>query len=198
MNNWFDIIVLVILVIAFFKGIKKGVIRMLVELSIIVVATIFGGKLASNILPELEKITNLSDQWANVVSYLIAFAIIAVALTLIGNIIQKLINLVSLTFINRIAGGIISMSISVILISILINIILIIDINKDIFKPDMISKSFFFDRVQSVVPAITPYLDNEEIEKIIPEKYIREIEHSNSNGKIDSTFQRQYFETDSL
>lgn len=198
MNNWFDIIVLVILVIAFFKGIKKGVIRMLVELSIIVVATIFGGKLASNILPELEKITNLSDQWANVVSYVIAFAIIAVALTLIGNIIQKLINLVSLTFINRIAGGIISMSISVILISILINIILIIDINKDIFKPDMISKSFFFDRVQSVVPAITPYLDNEEIEKIIPEKYIREIEHSNSNGKIDSTFQRQYFETDSL
>lgn len=171
---------------------------MLVELSIIVVATIFGGKLASNILPELEKITNLSDQWANVVSYVIAFAIIAVALTLIGNIIQKLINLVSLTFINRIAGGIISMSISVILISILINIILIIDINKDIFKPDMISKSFFFDRVQSVVPAITPYLDNEEIEKIIPEKYIREIEHSNSNGKIDSTFQRQYFETDSL
>lgn len=198
MNNWFDIIVLVILVIAFFKGIKKGVIRMLVELSIIVVATIFGGKLASNILPELEKITNLSDQWTSVVSYVIAFAIIAVALTLIGNIIQKLINLVSLTFINRIAGGIISMSISVILISILINIILIIDINKDIFKPDMISKSFFFDRVQSVVPAITPYLDNEEIEKFIPEKYIREIEHSNSNGKIDSTFQRQYFETDSL
>ena len=198
MNNWFDIIVLVVLVIAFFKGIKKGVIRMLVELSIIVVATIFGGKLASNILPELEKITNLSDQWTSVVSYVIAFAIIAVALTLIGNIIQKLINLVSLTFINRIAGGIISMSISVILISILINIILIIDINKDIFKPDMISKSFFFDRVQSVVPAITPYLDNEEIEKIIPEKYIREIEHSNSNGKIDSTFQRQYFETDSL
>lgn len=198
MNNWFDIIVLVILVIAFFKGIKKGVIRMLVELSIIVVATIFGGKLASNILPELEKITNLSDQWTSVVSYVIAFAIIAVALTLIGSIIQKLINLVSLTFINRIAGGIISMSISVILISILINIILIIDINKDIFKPDMISKSFFFDRVQSVVPAITPYLDNEEIEKIIPEKYIREIEHSNSNGKIDSTFQRQYFETDSL
>lgn len=198
MNNWFDIIVLVVLVIAFFKGIKKGVIRMLVELSIIVVATIFGGKLASNILPELEKITNLSDQWTSVVSYVIAFAIIAVALTLIGSIIQKLINLVSLTFINRIAGGIISMSISVILISILINIILIIDINKDIFKPDMISKSFFFDRVQSVVPAITPYLDNEEIEKIIPEKYIREIEHSNSNGKIDSTFQRQYFETDSL
>ena len=89
MNNWFDIIVLVVLVIAFFKGIKKGVIRMLVELSIIVVATIFGGKLASNILPELEKITNLSDQWTSVVSYVIAFAIIAVALTLIGSIIQK-------------------------------------------------------------------------------------------------------------
>ena len=198
MNNWFDIAILIILVIVFLKGFRKGMIKMLIELAIILLATIFGGKLAVIVLPHLQELTNISDNYAIITSYIISFIAIAIVMSMIGKLFEKVIEIVSLSLINRIIGGVISMGISMVILSIILNGILIIGKNNTFIGPEIKENSFFYDRVQSVLPSITPYIDYSDIQKIIPENIIEQIETINSIGVIDSSYQKQYFKVDSI
>lgn len=197
MNNWFDIIVLATLLIVFVQGYRKGLIMMAIELGIVIIATIFGGTLAQKILPILESVTSMSPKWANVISYILAFVAIASVLSLIGKVVQKLFKVINLNFLNRIGGGILSMGISMIILSIVVNLILILDTNNSIITPKIASSSFFYEGVQAVVPAATPYLKFDLIEEIIPDDYIKQREQIN-NGNIDSSYQKRYFDVDSI
>lgn len=195
MNNWFDIVILGTLLLVFIQGYRKGLIIMAIELTIVILATIFGGTLANKILPKVEYLTNMSQQWANVVSYIVAFVAIALVLSMIGKIVQKLFSIINLNFLNRIGGGVLSMGISMIILSIIVNLILVLDKNRSIITPEIASKSFFFEGVQAVVPSVTPYLEFDIIDKIIPNNNSIPIEYIN-RGVIDSTYQKRYFSTD--
>lgn len=197
MSNWFDIVVLGILLLVFIQGYRKGLIMMAIELAIVILATIFGGTLANMILPKVESLTNMSQQWANVVSYIVAFLTIAFVLSMIGKVVQKLFNVINLNFLNRIGGGILSMGISMIVLSIIVNLILVLDKNKSIITPEIASKSFFYEGVQAVVPSVTPYLEFDIIEEIIPNNDSATLDYIN-RGVIDSAYQKRYFSTDSI
>jgi membrane protein required for colicin V production len=83
MTNWFDLTVAILLLIAVINGYRKGLIMQLVGLAILVLSAIFGGRVAEEILPHLKGWVNLSAEAARVFSFILAFAVIAVVLTLL-------------------------------------------------------------------------------------------------------------------
>lgn len=205
MLNWFDLIILILLLIAFINGYRKGLVMMLAGLVTVILAAIFGGKLAVRILPELQKLFDMSPQLANVLSYVAAFLAIAVVLGLVGALVQKIFETVNLNFVNRLLGSVVSVATTTIVLSILLNLVLMLDSGERMIKPDVKEKSFFYERIQAVVPAIVPYLDKKMWEEFVPEKYRKQIESYDgeqlvpgTGNPIDSAFQRKYFETDSI
>lgn len=205
MLNWFDIVILIFLLIAFINGYRKGLVMMLVGLATVILAAIFGGQLAVKIMPELQKLIDVSPQLANVLSYVAAFLAIAIVLGLVGFFVQKIFESVNLNFINRLLGSVVSVGTTVLIFSILLNLILMLDPGEKVIKPDVKQKSFFYEKVRVVVPAIVPYLNKEMWEEYVPEKYRKQIESSgdvNNNAEsgqpIDSNFQKKFFETDSI
>lgn len=205
MLNWFDLIVLILLLIAFVNGYRKGLVMMLAGLATVILAAIFGGKLAVRILPELQKLFDMSPQLANVLSYVAAFLAIAVVLGLVAALVQKIFETVNLNFVNRLLGSVVSVATTTIVLSILLNLVLMLDSGERMIKPDVKEKSFFYERIQAVVPAIVPYLDKKMWEEFVPEKYRKQIESYDgeqlvpgTGNPIDSAFQRKYFETDSI
>lgn len=205
MLNWFDIVILVFLLIAFINGYRKGLVTMLVGLATVILAAVFGGKLAARILPELQNLFDMSPQVANVLSYVAAFFLIAIVVSLAGKMVQKIFESVNLSFVNRLLGSVISLATAMVVCSILLNLVLMLDFNEKLIKPEVKKESFFYDRVRVVVPAIVPYLDKEIWEEYVPEKYRKQIEGSGNtndisgNGQtIDSTFQKKHFDTDSI
>ncbi len=205
MLNWFDLIVLILLLIAFVNGYRKGLVMMLAGLVTVILAAIFGGKLAVRILPELQKLFDMSPQLANVLSYVAAFLAIAVVLGLVAALVQKIFETVNLNFVNRLLGSVVSVATTTIVLSILLNLVLMLDSGERMIKPDVKEKSFFYERIQAVVPAIVPYLDKKMWEEFVPEKYRKQIESYDgeqlvpgTGNPIDSAFQRKYFETDSI
>lgn len=205
MLNWFDLIILIFLLIALINGYRKGLVMMLVGLATVILAAIFGGKLAVRILPELQKLFDISPQLANVLSYVAAFLAIAIVLGIVGFVVQKIFESVNLNFVNRILGSVVSMGTTMLILSILLNLVLMLDSEERIIKPEVKEKSFFYERVQVVVPAIVPYLDKKVWEDYVPEKYRKQVESYNSESvepgighPIDSAFQRKYFEIDSI
>ncbi|MEA4903726.1 MAG: CvpA family protein [Petrimonas sp.] len=199
MLNWFDLLVLIFLIVAFINGYRKGLVSMLVGLATVVLAAVFAGKLADSLLPHIQKLFGSSPQVATVLSYVAAFLAIGAVVSMIGFLVQKLFESVNLNFFNRILGSIVSIGTTVVVLSILLNLILMLDRKEKIIKSDIKQKSFFYERVRVAVPAIVPYLDKETWEEYVPEKYREQLENNIGTGQpIDSAFQKKYFETDSI
>lgn len=205
MLNGFDLILLIFLLVAFINGYRKGLVMMLVGLATVILAAVFAGKLAVSVLPYLQKTFDFSPQVTHVLSYVAAFLAIAAVVSLIGFLVQKLFESVNLNFINRVLGSVVSIGTTVVVLSILLNLILMLDGEEKIIKSDTKQKSFFYEKVRVAVPAIVPYLNREVWEGYVPEKYRKQIEDSGGanydteNGQpIDSAFQKKYFETDSI
>ncbi|MFA7494498.1 MAG: CvpA family protein [Proteiniphilum sp.] len=190
--NWFDLTVGILLLIAFINGYRKGLIMQLVGLATIILAAIFGGRIALTILPEINRVTNLSPEMARVLAFILVFVAIAIVLSLIGRLIQRFIDIVLLSFVNRVLGAVIAAGTMMVFLSIILNLILMLDPNENVISKKIKEDSFFFKRVEAVVPAIVPYLQPQLWDEIIPEKYREEIEKK-SGPAIDSTYQQRHF-----
>ncbi|MBK5195411.1 MAG: CvpA family protein [Proteiniphilum sp.] len=200
--NWFDILIGILLLIALVNGYRKGLIMQLVGLATIVLAAIFGGRLAESILPEIIGLVNLSPEAARVLSFILAFALIAIVLSIVGRLLQKFIDVVLLSFFNRILGAVIATGTMMLFLSIILNLVLMLDKKEVVIKKEIREESFFFERVEAVVPAIIPYLNQEFWDEYVPEKYREEIEKKSDSifqpfpgsNLIDSTYQQRYFD----
>jgi membrane protein required for colicin V production len=167
--NWFDITIGIFLLLAFINGYRKGLIMQLIGLAGILLAIIFGGKFASVILPHLDRTFDWSPQVLHVLSYALAFVAIALVASLAGQIIERIINIIFLSFFNRILGGVTGVAIAMIVFSLLLNLLLVFDKDEQIIGARIRNNSFFFERIEAVVPTIAPYLNKELWDEYIPE-----------------------------
>ena len=202
MTNWFDLTVGILLLLAVINGYRKGLIMQLVGLAILVLSAIFGGRVAEMILPHLTGWVNLSPEAARVLSFLLAFAAIAIALTLVGKLIQRFFDLVLLSFLNRLGGAVIAAGTMMLFLSILLNLVLLLDQNETVITPQIKQESFFYSRVEAVVPAIVPHLNSRFWDEYVPKSYREEIEKKSDSlyqsipegQPVDSSYQKRYFE----
>ena len=199
--NWFDIITALMLFLALINGYRKGFIMQLAGLAAIILAAVFSGKLAHHILPELNRFIDISPNFARVLSFIIAFGLIAFVISLIGRLLHRFVDIVLLSFVNRLMGSIIAMGIMMVVLSIILNLVLMLDHEENIIKNEVKKESFFYERVESVVPAIVPYLDKEFWNEYIPESYKEQIENKTDSilrtaptlHRIDSIYQQRHF-----
>jgi len=202
MMNWFDILISILLLIALVNGYRKGLIMQLVGLATIVLAAIFGGRLAESIFPEIIGMINLSPEAAKVLSFIIAFVLIAIVLSIVGRLLQKFIDVVLLSFFNRLLGAVIAVGTMMLFLSIILNLVLMLDKKEVVIKKEIREESCFFERVEAVVPAIIPHLNQEFWNEYVPENYREEIEKKSDSifqplpgsDLIDSTYQQRYFD----
>ena len=190
MLNWFDIVVAIVLILAFFNGLQKGLVMQLVSLVGLILAVIFAGQLAKNILPWFMEVVQLSSNVAPVVAYIVAFALIMVVISLIGNLIQKFMEAVHINFLNKLLGGVIALGISMVILSLILNLELMLNTKERSIKQETKENSFFYNRVQMVVPVIVPYLNSDIWEEYVPKKYRNQIEQENpeiEENQPDST-----------
>lgn len=200
MTNWFDIVTIFLLIFALIKGYKKGLIMQITGMFTIILSAVFGGRVAKVILPQLQNyFQTLPSNIGTVISYAIAFVCIGLVISLIAKLVHKLFNAANLSFVNRLLGSIISLSTTMIVLSLIINLVQMIDFKEDIIKPNIKKESFFYKPVQSIIPAIVPYLNKEALVKLAPKNY-RKTDEKNITlpTKIDSVFQQKYFGTDSV
>jgi membrane protein required for colicin V production len=168
--NWFDIIIAIALITAFASGFRQGLIRQLINLCGLILGVVFAGQTAKIILPWLLQITHIPHNIASVVSYLMAFAIIMAIIALLGSIIQKFIAIIHLGFFNKLLGSMVSIGTATVVLSLILNVVLMLDPKEKIIKKETKEDSFFFERIQIVIPAIVPYLNKEVWKQYIPEQ----------------------------
>ena len=168
--SWFDIIVFLVLLGAFIKGMRKGLAMQIAGLAAIVIGAIFAGKAANIILPYLLEIINISSNVAVMLSYAIAFIIIVVGIKIIGRMLHNLFEALYISFLNKILGAALGVVSASLVLSILVNLAVILDTEQDIITERIKTETFFYSKIQKAAPIIVPYLKEEIWEKHIQER----------------------------
>tara|TARA_B100000941_G_scaffold138512_1_gene98132 strand:- start:674 stop:1174 length:501 start_codon:yes stop_codon:yes gene_type:complete len=140
--NYFDVIVICLLTFGFIRGFLKGFFN---EISTFL--GFFIGLIGSTILSEdlskvISKFVEIDIKIINIISFITLFILITILFSIIGKSLTKLVKFASLGMINRILGGVFSLSKYLVIFSFLV---LVINYLNNLFSINILSKSILND-----------------------------------------------------
>jgi membrane protein required for colicin V production len=156
--NYIDIIIAALIIIAAISGFKKGFIHQLASLVALVLGIFLAVKFSKALTPFFQSYITSSENASKIIAFVLIFIVVMILVHLLGKFIEKLLEEVELGIINKIAGlvfGVIKM--------LFIMSALMIFLQFSIIKFNWPSQqlregSFLYKPVESVAPAIFPYL----------------------------------------
>lgn len=161
--NFFDIIIIAMLLFAFVRGFIKGFFAEAASL----VAIIAGVYAAINYSQKLEfylvnsTAVNWSDETNRIVAFSVTFLIVVLLIIFIGKILTKLADITALGLLNKISGGIFG----ALKIALILSVIFTFfgGINKTIpfVKQETLDASILFNSVKKIAPALFPAIIRE-------------------------------------
>lgn len=154
-----DIIFIIPIVWLAYKGFTKGLI---IELSTLV-ALILGiyislhfSYITANFLKDY---FSTDPKYLGILSFIITFILVVVAVNLLGKLLEKIIDLVALSFLNKGFGGFFGVLKAAIFLSFIIYFVNKFDKNRYIFSESITSKSVLYPYIEDVAPTIIKFYD---------------------------------------
>ena len=162
--NWLDIVIIVIIALAVFKGIHKGLISQVCSLLGIIFGVIIASRNYVSLGITISRYTHHVNI-SNILSYIIIFSIIILIFSVIGTILTKIIGaLPGLGMLNSLLGGIIGFLEA----GFVIGIVLILLTKYPVLGlDDVVMKSRlspFFSKLIKTIPGILPPEFTKEIQ----------------------------------
>lgn len=168
--NILDIIFLVPLVFALYRGFNKGLIHMAASLLALILG-IFGAiKLRPVVASLLDTVFDISPEYMNIIAFTVAFVFIVIVVHLAAYIIEKIINAVALNLVNRVLGMGFGLLVTAFVISMILWPVNQVNQDKQIIKPERIEGSLLYKPLSAFAPAVFPYLKNQNWKEFTPRK----------------------------
>ena len=101
--NWLDIVIIVVIAISVFNGLRSGLIKMLFSVAGIIVGIVLAGRFADDFAGVL---TFIPDDWSKIAAFAIILVAVMIVAWILGTVLSKLISLVLLGWVNRLAGAV--------------------------------------------------------------------------------------------
>lgn len=106
--NWVDIVIGIILILAFLSGYKKGLFVTLASL-VGIIAGVFGAIYFSDFAGSyISRWFDLGDQITKLASFAVTFSIIVLLVSLAGKFLTKIADFAALGLLNKLLGGVFS------------------------------------------------------------------------------------------
>jgi len=167
--NYIDIILLVLLILSAIGGFKNGLIAEVVSLAALVFG-IWGAIEFSYITADfLTEKLNLNTEHLNIISFIVTFVVIVILVHIVGNTINKMVEAVTLGFVNKLAGMVFAVLKSALILSIILLIFDRIDKDVKILPEKAKSESRMYEPIKNFAPSLLPFInfwdDNSERSK---------------------------------
>lgn len=157
--NVIDIVLMVVALIAFLVGWRKGLVSAIGGL-VALVGAVWTARTYAAHLAEI-----FAGWWSEMdekVLYIIAFAlvflVVNLVISLLAHLLESLLKALFLGWVNRLFGALLSVVIAAFMTSIVLNIYEFADKDHHLISAQQIEDSVLYDRVLSVLPAIVPDL----------------------------------------
>lgn len=154
--NVFDIIIAVLLVYGFVKGLMKGFFIEVASL-IALIGGVYGAihfsYFASDLLVEY---VSWSENYISLAAFAITFVAIVIAVSLLGKFLTKMADLAALGLVNKIMGGVFGLLKSVLILSVVFVFFSRINNTIPFVEKETLKKSLLYTPVKDIVSSIFP------------------------------------------
>ena len=149
-----DIIFIIPIVWMAYLGFKKGLIIELSTLAALLIG-VFVSLYFSDITAEFLKETlGMKTKYLPLISFIVTFVLVVIAVNLLGRLIEKLIDVVALGFLNKSLGGVFGVLKAIVLLSFIVFFIEKADIKKVILSDNLTESSIFYPYVKPLAPTL--------------------------------------------
>jgi membrane protein required for colicin V production len=156
--NWIDALIVVILILSLVMGFINGLVKEVASLAALILGIWGAIKFSSFTAEKLYDYFDMTGQYVGVISFLITFGIIVIIIHFIGIIADKIVNAVSLGFVNRLLGIAFGLVKSVLIMSVLFSVLNAIDAHRHFLPKERIDESIFYNPISDIAPAIFPII----------------------------------------
>lgn len=162
-----DIIVGVPILWAIYKGLKKGLIVEVTGLVALVIGIYGAIKFSEVMATLLREQLNVTSEYMPIISWVLTFIVIVLAVNLIGKAVEKVVDLASLSFLNKLAGGLLSGLKVGLIVSLLLGSLNSLDEQMRLLPDDLHEKSMLYAPVSSLAPTVLPMIKDNEWSQLI-------------------------------
>ncbi len=155
--NWLDIVIIVLLVLSVFGGLRAGLIRSLLSLVGVIAGIMLAGRFYPGLAQRLAFIP--SEQAANIIAFAIILIVVMVAAGLLGMLLNWIMKSIMLGWLNRVGGAVFGLVMGALFISAILAIWV-----KFLGTSDIVVNSglatFLLDRFPTVLALLPPEFDS--------------------------------------
>ncbi len=154
----FDIIVAVCLLIALCAGIKRGFIRQVVSLVALCLGVWMSVTFAARVSLWMKEWISLDETVLKVIAFVLIFCTVTLVLTLLGKILEKVVKVVLLGWLNRLLGSVLAITECLLVLCLMLMIFDALNGTFSFVKTEYLASTVFYDPLKTVSYAIFPYL----------------------------------------
>ncbi len=150
--NFLDIIFILIIVLFAFQGFRKGLIYEIASLAGLILGIYAAFHFASYIEVYLIEYLNISEKYSTIAAFIIVFIGVVILLHLAGKIIEKIVDLVALGILNKLAGAVFGVLKAIVLLS--LALLIINHFDGELISKEKKTESFLYKPIAAIAPIL--------------------------------------------
>lgn len=164
--NTLDIILVIPIIWLMYRGYQKGFIIELSSLVALILGIYFAINFSDFAAGLLIKNFDIGDKYLSIIAFIVTFLAVVFAVFLVGKILEKFIDILLLSFVNKLAGAAFGVIKAAFFLSVVLWIINSFDISKSIIKEESRQNSALYPPIEHFAPTIIPKLRLDKIKEI--------------------------------
>ena len=152
-----DIIIVCCFLPALYFGIKNGLVRQLVAVAVIYFGIALSLKFAGPVAEWVVSRINLSDFWAKTVSFIVIFFAVSLLLNLLGKLLEKIIQISLLGWLNKLLGVVMTFCLFALLISVIVHFVDSANNLLDFIPKEKLEESRFYPALLQLAQGVFPH-----------------------------------------
>jgi len=154
-----DIILSGILLWAGWKGFSRGLVIEVASLAALLLGIYAAFHFSWIAAPYLEKYVDANARVLHILSLAVTFLVVVLLVILVGKLLEKVVNLVMLGFVNKILGAVFSVLKVAVVLSVLMLLLNLADPHQKLLSPDTRQASWLYPRIEQIAPALLKQFD---------------------------------------
>lgn len=156
--NFLDILFIIPIIWFAYQGFKRGLIIELASLLALILgiyaALYFSGYAADFLINNMD----MGPKYVPLTSFILTFIVVVILVYFIGKILEKLVNIVALGFLNKLAGGFFGILKAAVVLSVVL--LIINQFNDDLISKQKKKNSLLYGPISGIAPVLWQRFEN--------------------------------------
>jgi membrane protein required for colicin V production len=164
--NFIDAIIAIPLLWFTYKGFTKGLIIELATLIALLLGIYIAGHFSDYTADFLRQKMDFHSRYMSIISFSLTFIGVVLLVMLFGKSLEKVVNVLLLSFVNKASGAVFGMVKAAFVLSILIYILGTFELENKIIDQELQDGSLLYKPVRTIAPAIFPIIKESNVSLI--------------------------------